>query len=143
MLPAAKDSTGAQQIVSRYPFDAQFFQTILPDRVQAACPGQGDRVPVVLLDLADGRQLDLCHVDLLTTAWMAVSAFSEKKSCDEMDVVFVPYEMIALVTVSKRKASQRGVGFKIEEAAGGGGEMTAGSSKQGHVCAPANRAKKD
>lgn len=100
---------------SSCPFDGPFFQTILPDRIQAACPGSSGAIPVVLLQLADGRTLDLCHIDLLTPHWMAVEAFRDTVSCEEMDVVFVPYEMIALVTLSRRSPAQRRVGFRLEK----------------------------
>lgn len=99
---------------SSCPFDGPFFQTIFPERIQAACPGSSGTIPVVLLQLADGRILDLCHIDLLTPQWMAVEAFRDTASCDEMDVVFVPYEMIALVTISRRSPSQRRLGFRLE-----------------------------
>lgn len=116
MLPPADDSMTAVSRDPKVPFGPQFFKTILPDRVQVLCPGQGDQVPVVFLDLADGRRLDLCHIELLTPSWMAVAAFRDKPACEDMDIVFVPYELIALVTIGKRNPSQRSVGFQREAA---------------------------
>ncbi len=100
---------------SSCPFDGPFFQTVFPERIQAACPGSSGTISVVLLQLADGHILDLCHIDLLTPHWMAVEAFRDTGSCDEMDVVFVPYEMIALITLSRRSPSQRRLGFRLEK----------------------------
>lgn len=132
------DPTGGDS--GKVPFDARFFSAIFPDRLQAACPREGGEIPVVLLDLADGRTLDLCHIDLLGPTWMAVSAFREKDSCDEMDHVFVPYEMIALVTISRRDPSQRRVGFQADRVPEWPGrEVAAAAPKEGHACKPLAR----
>lgn len=115
---APDDTEAAEESLSNgsgmTPFDARFFQTVFPERIRAACLGTTDAVPVVLLQLADGRTLDLCHIETLTPAWMAVQAFRDKGSCEEMDVVFVPYQLITLVTLSPRTPTQRRVGFRLE-----------------------------
>jgi hypothetical protein len=117
------------------PFDARLFGTVFPDRLRAACPRAGADVPVVLLDLADGRTLDLCHVDLLGPTWMGVSAFRGKESCGEMDTVFVPYERIALVTITRRDSSGRNLGFQADRVPEWQGSWGASPSpKEGDPC---------
>ena len=120
---------------SSCPFDGPFFQTVFPERIQAACPGSSGIIPVVLLQLADGHILDLCHIDLLTPQWMAVEAFRDNASCEEMDVVFVPYEMIALITISRQSPSQRRLGFRLEKAPLLGiAEPSSVTEKEVHQC---------
>jgi hypothetical protein len=91
-----------------------FFQTIFPERLVAACQAHSEEVPVVLLQLADERELDLCHIELLAPEWMAAAVFRNTASCDDMDMVFVPYEMITRVTLTHRNAKERHLGFQSE-----------------------------
>ncbi len=104
-------------MVSRAPFNPLFFQTIFPERLQIVCQGHSEEVPVVLLQLADDRELDLCHIELLAPQWMAVAAFRNEPSCETMDTIFVPYEMITRVTLSRRDAKERHLGFQREHPA--------------------------
>lgn len=99
---------------SHAPFNHLFFQTIFAERLQSVCKGHSEEVPVVLLHLADDRELDLCHIELLAPQWMAAAVFRNGASCEEMDTVFLPYEMITRVTLSRRNAKDRHVGFQAE-----------------------------
>jgi hypothetical protein len=99
---------------SHAPFNHLFFQTIFPERLQAVCQGHSEGVPVVLLQLADDRELDLCHIELLAPQWMAAAVFRNSISCEDMDTVFVPYEMITRVTLSRRNAKERHLGFQCD-----------------------------
>lgn len=99
---------------SRAPFNHLFFQAIFPERLRSICQGHPEDVAVVLLQLADDRELDLCHVELLAPQWMAAAVFRNGASCEDMDTVFVPYEMITRVTLSRRNAKERHVGFQAE-----------------------------
>ena len=103
--------------MSGFPFGLQFFQQVLPDRVRAACDGYPDDVPVVELHLADETTLDLCHVSALEPAWFAANVFRDRETCEDMDMVFVPYPLVARVTVSLRHRSQRTAGFELPPAA--------------------------
>jgi hypothetical protein len=96
------------------PFNHVFFQIIFPERVRSVCEGHAHDVPVVLLQLSDGRVLDLCHIELLAPRWMSVAVFRDGASCENMDTVFVPYDMITQVTLSRRDAEERHVGFQAE-----------------------------
>lgn len=95
------------------PFGPAFFATVLADRVRAACEGQPDHVPVVELQLADGLTLDLCHVPGTGPQWAAVQAYRDRETCEEMDLVFVPYALITRVTVSMWHPNQRPIGFQL------------------------------
>ncbi len=95
------------------PFGPAFFATILADRVRAACEGQPEHIPVVELQLADGLTLDLCHVPGIEPQWLAVQAYRDRETCEEMDLVFVPYALITRVTVSMWHPNQRPIGFQL------------------------------
>ncbi len=94
------------------PFDARFFATVLPGRVRNVCHGKADQLPVVLLHLGGESVLDLCHIEQLAPRWMAASVFRTLPTCAEMDLVFVPYELIFRITVSSRAITERRVGFQ-------------------------------
>ena len=97
-------------------FDTQFFATVLGERVRETCPADTEHVPVVLLHLKDGTVLDLCHIILVTPAWVAVMHFRDTATCDDTDCSFILYEMIARITVSRRPRTEREVGFMAEGA---------------------------
>jgi hypothetical protein len=95
------------------PFGPAFFATILVDRVRAACEQQPDHIPVVELQLADGLALDLCHVPGIEPQWLAVQVYRDRETCEEMDLVLVPYALITRVTVSMWHPNQRPIGFQL------------------------------
>lgn len=99
------------------PFDAGFFATAFRERVGALCKERSGNATVVLVQLADGRVLDLCHIELLTRRWMMAAVFREGSDCKEMDTTLVPYELITRITLSRRKASEKRLGFQLEKSA--------------------------
>ncbi|MBF8266552.1 MAG: hypothetical protein HW388_60 [Dehalococcoidia bacterium] len=99
-------------------FDASFYREVLPDRVTKECHGQPDAVPVVNLHLATGRTLDLCHAVHLADTWFAVQHFRDAKTCADMDVAFLPYELVSMVTVSLHHPTSRRMGFSVGERPG-------------------------
>ena len=99
---------------SRAPFNHLFFQTIFAERLRSVCHGHSEEVPVVLLQLTDDRELDLCHIELVAPQWMAVAVFRDGPTCEAMDTVFVPYEMVTRVTISRRNSRERHLGFQAE-----------------------------
>ena len=81
------------------------------DLLPSERPGQhiqGD----VLLHLADGAILDLCHIEQLFPDWMAGRVYWDPKTCDRMDLVFVPYALITRVTFSLPSIHERRIGFQ-------------------------------
>jgi hypothetical protein len=101
-------------------FDADFFRTFLPGRVQAECRARPDLVPVVRVSLADGTALDVCHISHLADTWMAVAYFRDVETCQEMDLAFFGYAIVTRVTLSLHHRAARKLGFK----AGAQGEGT-------------------
>ena len=89
-----------------------FFRTQLADRVRARCSDEAD-VPVVQLRLADGTTLDVCHIPTIERLWLAVEAFRDPETCEDMDLVFIPYETVTRVTVSARPQRERPIGFRM------------------------------
>lgn len=115
-----EDSANAKERAALNPvrrdcFDATFFSGFLGERARALCARQPDRVPVVLLHLADGSILDLCHIEELFPDWMGGTIYSDPKSCDRMDLVFVPYALITRVTVSLPSVHERRIGFQTSQ----------------------------
>jgi hypothetical protein len=78
----------------------------------------GDAVPVVLLHLANGTTLDLCHIPFLAESWMAAHYYRDADSGDEMDLAFVPYTLVSMVTMTTRHRNTRRLGFDLHEHAG-------------------------
>jgi hypothetical protein len=96
-------------------FDAKFYAQTLPDLVRSECRRQPDKTPVVELRLGDGSTLDVCHVAQLAERWLAVTFFRDVENCDDMDVSFLPYELVARITVSLHLKQSRKLGFSIED----------------------------
>jgi len=117
-------------------FDAGFYQAVLSDRVAKECEGHPGLVPVVELRLGDGTVLDLCHVIALSERWMSVAFFRNTETCEDMDVTFVPYELVIRVTVSLHLPSHRAIGFSHStppRTPGNAGPESASPSQSGAV----------
>ena len=114
MTHQEKQSPSEQRsrIYDGIPFDPGFFCEMLPGRVGALCPAPSNNTHVVYLHLTDGTTLDVCHVVKLAPLWIAVAAFRDVPSCDEMDIQFVPYSTIHRVAVTSRGTSERTIGFQ-------------------------------
>ncbi|HSF15060.1 MAG TPA: hypothetical protein VLK65_05870 [Vicinamibacteria bacterium] len=113
------DSVVAQEETTsgrRACFDATFFSGILGERARALCAQKPDRIAVVLLHLADGAVLDLCHIDQLFPDWMAARVYRDPKACERMELVFVPYVFITRVTMFLPSVQERRIGFQTEAA---------------------------
>jgi len=95
-------------------FGLPFFGTILSSRFESHCSGTGPEVPQVLLHLVGGAVLDVCHVVEFTPRWIATAVFRDDRSCEQMDLEFVPYELILRVTLSSRPAEERRLGFDVQ-----------------------------
>jgi hypothetical protein len=98
---------------SEPPFGPSFFLSVLPDRIAIACEAAPRQVPVVWIRLADGTLLDLCHVPALTPRYVVVSAYRDIETCEDMDLVFVPYPFITWVRVALFEPARRRVGFRL------------------------------
>ena len=99
-------------------FGLPFFCSVMKSRLMRHCSGVGPDVPQVLLHLAEGTALDLCHIVELSPKWIAAAVFRDDRSCDRMDVEFIPYELIVRVTLSSRPGEDHDrLGFDVERSA--------------------------
>jgi hypothetical protein len=96
-------------------FDATFYKETLPERITRDCEGHPGDTPVVNLHLSNGTVLDLCHVVRLADMWLAVAHFRDSKTCADMDIAFVPYELVIMVTVSMYRPEVRAMGFSLKQ----------------------------
>lgn len=96
-------------------FGADFYLKILPERVMAECHGRPGEVAVVHLHLGAESSLDLCHIVHLADSWLAVQHFQDVETCDDMDLAFLPYELVTMVTVSLHHPTSRRIGFSVGE----------------------------
>lgn len=111
----ASEKTPVSTPVRRSCFDATFFSVFLGERTRALCAQQPHTTAVVLLHLADGAVLDLCHIEQLFPDWMAASVYHDPKTCDRMDLVFLPYAFITRVVLSLPSVHERRIGFQMHE----------------------------
>jgi hypothetical protein len=97
-------------------FDAEFYRATLPDMLRTQCEGRPEMVPVIELHLANGRTLDVCHILHLGSDWMACAYFRAVETCDDMDVAFLPYGLVGMITLSLHPLSTRRLGFSVSQA---------------------------
>jgi hypothetical protein len=109
------------------PFDAAFFSDVLRERVKQQCQGEPDNVPVVWLQLADGRVFDVCHIAQFAAVWMAVFYYRDTTTCEEMDLVFLPYGLATTVRVSLHHKARRPAGFDVSKV---GKDLMIGPTRQ-------------
>lgn len=95
-------------------FGPEFYASVLTDRVVSECHGDLSKVPVVNLHLANGRVLDLCHITYLSDRWIGLQFFRDSGTCADMDLAFLPYELVTMVTVSIHHPQERRLGFSID-----------------------------
>jgi hypothetical protein len=110
-------ATGEEVAWHEPPFGPSFFASVLPDRVTAACEQEPARVPVVLVRLGDGTLLDLCHVTALTPQYLVTTIYRDPSTCEDMDVIFVPYSFITWVRVALHDRATRPLGFDVSRGA--------------------------
>ena len=121
------------------PFDAAFFASVFGERVRTQCTPRPGDVPVVEIRLADGAVLDLCHIEGLGRDWLAAQGYRDTQTCDEMDLVLVPYGLITPITISSWNPHQRRIGFDLERsrpAIGGAGDGDAAPVPSGPPVKP-------
>lgn len=99
-------------------FDRTFYRGALPERVEQQCAMKTGQIPVVELRLADGATLDICHIVHLAEPWFAVAYYRDAANCDDMDLVFLPYQAVTRVALSMHDPRSRRLGFKLEHEPG-------------------------
>lgn len=115
---ASADPDGLRQVLRAElagpVFGMPFFGSMMNGQLREHCSGIGPDVPQVLLHLADGTVLDSCHIAEFAPRWIATAVFRDDRSCEHMDLEFVPYQLIVRVTLSTRPASERPLGFDVQ-----------------------------
>ncbi len=96
------------------PFGSAFFLSRLGGFVRERCPTPADGLPIVLLHLADGEVLDVCHVIGLARPWVALAVHDERDAAGPMRMrtVVVPYGCIVRVTLRADTADGIRIGFE-------------------------------
>ena len=94
-----------------------FYKAVLPDRVERECKQQPGRVPVVQFRLGDGTIVDVCHIVHLADTWLGLAVYRDATTCEDMDIVFLPYEAVTRVTLSLHDPSARRIGFDTAKSA--------------------------
>lgn len=98
----------------RLPFGPVFFMTQLRGLASDKCPDPALGLPVVELHLATGEVLDLCHVIGITPAWVALAVRETEHGgpAPNMRTEFVPFEIIARVTLRSSRTELPHLGFE-------------------------------
>lgn len=92
-------------------FGPAFFLSQLVQLVRDSCPAPSEGLPRVLVHVAGGDVLDVCHVIAIAPRWVALAVFDEE---DRMVTEFVPYPLITRLSVCapRAKAGERKLGFR-------------------------------
>lgn len=97
-----------------HPFGPAFFMTQLRGFAGEKCPDPALERPVVEIHLGDGETLDLCHIIGVTPNWvaLAVQDGDEDDTPRRMRTEFVPFEVIARVTLRGSRSEAPHLGFE-------------------------------
>ncbi|HVA40430.1 MAG TPA: hypothetical protein VNF49_07180 [Candidatus Binataceae bacterium] len=111
VVPAARPlAAGVSVPASAVPFDRQFFETLLPQAVQAFCQQVECHIPRVELYTLDGAVLFVNGISGVTDSWVAVHGSRENH--DHPIQVFVPYQTIFRVEIHPESdEARRHLGF--------------------------------
>ena len=92
-------------------FLVDFYKAVLPDRIERECDRRPSHVPVVQFRLTDGTVLDTCHIFHLADSWLGVAVYRDATTCEDMDLVFLPYEAVTRVIIALHDENTRKLGF--------------------------------
>lgn len=105
----------APPAASGAPFGPGFFLGQLRAFARECCPSHLEPLPSVLIHLATGEVLGLCHVMGLAPSFVALAVHEEARGSGTtsmaMRTELVPYTLIARVTIRPRGDSDVHVGF--------------------------------
>jgi hypothetical protein len=105
----------APEPTSAATFGPGFFLGQLRAFARDCCPSPSETLPSVVIHLATGEMLELCHIMGLAPAFAALAIHDEKKSGggtgDAMRTELVPYALITRITIRPRRNSGTHVGF--------------------------------
>lgn len=110
VVPAARPAPGVPIVPPGVPFDRQFFETLLPQAVEAFCKAVDCSIPRVELYTIDGAVLFVNGISGVTDAWVAVHGSRENH--EHPIQVFVPYQTIYRVEIHPESdETRRHLGF--------------------------------
>src|SRR6476661_4452175 len=92
-------------------FDRAFFESLLPAQVQALDAQHPEQTPVLHMHLLDGTVLDIRQLISLADSWLSAAYFIDAANDDAVAVVFLPYSLIARLTVTLPQTAERQIGF--------------------------------
>lgn len=100
---------------SAVPFGPGFFLGQLRAFARECCPSHLEPLPSVIIHLATGEALGLCHVMGLAPSFVALAVHEEARGSGTtsmaMRTELVPYALIARVTIRPRGGADAHVGF--------------------------------
>ena len=118
VAPAASPPTEAEaeklSAASLAPFGPGFFLEQLGAFARERCPSHLEPLPSVLIHLATGDELRLCHVMGLAPSFVALAIHDETRcagASTAMRTELVPYSLITRVTIRRRGEGDAHVGF--------------------------------
>lgn len=108
----------AEAVDARWPFGPLFFLSQLRGFIRDRCPDPQNALPELELHLADGQALDVCHVVAISPWWIALAVYepSPSRGTRQMRTEFVPYGMIARVTLALTGGAAGQLGFDVNRA---------------------------
>jgi hypothetical protein len=98
---------------SSLPCGLDFFLSSLGAFLRDRCPTPADGLPVVLVHLADGEVLDVCHIIGFARRWVALAVHDERgpSGPPRMKTAVVPYEAICRFTMRAEPEGGTRIGF--------------------------------
>lgn len=117
--PAEEPEPGASLLAAERGvcFGPIFFLRQLGGLVRDRCPDPSEDVPGVAILLADGSELDLCHIIGVTPKWIAMAVYQTDRgdAARRMRTELVPYAMITRVVIrTDRAGGPHRMGFDVE-----------------------------
>jgi hypothetical protein len=114
LTPEQLEHAALAEATVRHPFGPGFFLTQLRGFAGEKCPDPALERPVVEIHLGDGETLDLCHIIGVTPSWvaLAVQDGDEDDTPRRMRTEFVPFEVIARVTLRSSRPESPHLGFE-------------------------------
>jgi hypothetical protein len=102
---------------ARWVFGPEFFAQTLGALARTECAA-GDARPEVILHLADGMSISVCHLVGLAPAWVAIEAHEDARAdgARTTRTEIVPYEGIVRVTLRAMGSEDARIGFDANRA---------------------------
>lgn len=112
--PRERAQAALMEASKRSPFGPAFFMSQLRAFALEKCPDPAAGLPVVEIHLATGEVLELCHIIGVSPAWVALAVQDADRATTpgHMRTEFVPFELIARVTLRSSREESPHLGFE-------------------------------